>query len=65
MGFKDKKIQYYGGSLKNPIFRGGSRKNNKRDCLKRAGGEGGRGAVTVFKFKRGLGKKEGGVFDGG
>ena len=25
---KDGKIEYYGGSLKNPIFRRGSQKNN-------------------------------------
>ena len=31
----------------------------------RVEGGGGGGSVTVFKFKRGLGKKEGGVFDGG
>ena len=27
-GVKDEKFEYYGGSLKNPIFRRGSQKNN-------------------------------------
>ena len=53
MGFHWK-IQFLGEVHEKTIY--------KRDCLKRAGGG---GAVTVFKFKRGLGKKEGGVFDGG
>ena len=39
-GIRDEKLKYYGGSLKNPIFRSkGSRKTNilgGRDCLKRS-----------------------------
>ena len=36
MGIKDKKIVYFGGSLKNPIFRVGSRKKTiyREDFLK-------------------------------
>ena len=45
------------GSLKNPIFRGVHEKPVYRggDCLKE-------GRWTVFRFKRGLGEKEGLVF---
>ena len=45
------------GSLKNPIFRGVHEKPVYRggDCLKE-------GHWTVFRFKRGLGEKEGLVF---
>ena len=37
MGIKDKKIVYYGGSLKNLIFRVGSQKRTiyRGDCLKK------------------------------
>ena len=58
-GVKDKKFQYYGGSLKNQIFRGGGvhEKPIKRgNCLKR-------GACTVCRFTGGAWQKRGnGVF---
>ena len=60
---QDEKSDYYGVSLKNPIFRGGWEWVNKKliyrggDCLKR------RWDWTVCRFKcgggRGLGKKRG------
>ena len=36
MGFKDKKVQYYRGSLKNPIFKGEEFQKNQSTggCLK-------------------------------
>ena len=60
-GVKDEKLQYYGGSLKNSIFRKGVTKNQyiRGKCLKR-------GAWATCRFKRGLSKKEGEVcFRGG
>ena len=50
LGFTEK-IRVLGGGHENPIHRGGG-------WLKR-------GAWIVCRFKRGLGKKEGGVFEGG
>ena len=57
MGVKDEKFQYYGDSLKNPIFRDGVHKNPiYRGELPQRGREGG---VTVCRFKgKGLGEKE-------
>ena len=51
-GVKDEKFRYYGGSMKNPIFRAGPQKNQyiEGNCLKR-------GAWTVCRFKWGLAKK--------
>ena len=39
-GIKDEKFEYYGGSLKNPIFRGGEGRGSQKtiyegNCLKR------------------------------
>ena len=48
-GAKDEKFLYYGGSLKNLIFKVG---HEKPICLKRK-------AWTVCRFKKGLSKKEG------
>ena len=41
MGIKDKKIVYYGGSLKNLIFRVGSQKKTiyRGECLKKEGSD--------------------------
>ena len=52
---KDEKFQYYGGSLKNPIFSREFTKNQEKgeNCLR------GGGAWAVCRFKRGLGEKEG------
>ena len=66
-GVNDKKCQYYGSSLKNSIFfffleRGGAWKIFFRgggvNCLKR-------GAWIVCRFKKGLGKRRGRVFEVG
>ena len=62
-GVKGENFEYYGGSLKNSIFRGGLMKNQYMGggCLTEGGG-----AWTVCRFKGGLGEKEGGsVFEGG
>ena len=60
-GVKAEKFWYYGGSLKNLIFRRGvSRKPIYRRGLPK------KGAWSVCRFKEGLGKKEGdGIFEGG
>ena len=50
-GAKDEKFQYNEGSLKNPKFRRGSRRTNIQGELPK------KGAWTVYRFKRGLGKK--------
>ena len=57
-GLRIKKYVYYGSSLKNLTFRVGSQKKlYRRDFLKRR-------AWTACRYKRGLGKKRGGVFEG-
>ena len=60
-GVKDKKLWYYGCSLKNPSLMWGFTKNQyiRGICLKS-------GPWTVFRFKRGLAKKRGGgALEGG
>ena len=54
-GVKNEGLQYFWGSLKNPIFRRGIHEKPiyRGDCLKRDGG-----AWTVCRFKGVLGKKE-------
>ena len=55
MRFKDKTFLYYGGSMKNAIFRGGGSQRNqytRGDCLKS-------GAWAVSRFKSGLAEKRG------
>ena len=59
-----KNFNYHGGSLKNPICRGGHEKAIYRgnNCLKMGGG----GLGQFADLRRRLGKKErGGVFKGG
>ena len=59
-----KNFNYHGGSLKNPICRGGHEKAIYRgnNCLKMGGG----GLGQFVDLRRRLGKKErGGVFKGG
>ena len=60
---KDEKIQYYRGSLNNPIFKGGGLTKNQYivgNCLKRGRGL---GQFTDLR-KEGLGEKEGDFFLG-
>ena len=59
-GFRIKIFVYYGCLLKSLSFRIGSQKIQYigGDCLKKS-------ACIVSRFKRGLGKKRGGIFDGG
>ena len=59
-GVKDGKFKYYGGSLKNLIFKGeGSQKTNVGICLKS-------GNLGQFADLRGAWQKRGGdVFEGG
>ena len=54
-GVKELKFQYYVGSLRNPIFKGGSWKINiwQGGLPKRGGG----GSWTVCRFKKNLGKR--------
>ena len=54
---KNQKFQYYGDSLKNPIFRGGSWKAMYRGKLPEKGGVG-----QFANLRGGVGKKEGVVF---
>ena len=48
-GVKDKKFHYYGGSLKNSIFRRGSQKPIYREEFPKKG----EGAWTVCRFRGG------------
>ena len=59
-GVKDGKFYHYGGSLQNSIFR----QVYEKPVYWGGGGLSKKVAWTLWKFKRGLGKKErGGVFE--
>ena len=60
-GVKDVKF-YYGGSLKNPIFRGGDGGSLKTNMYGKLPKKGGLGQIADNTFRRGLTKKRGWCF---